>query len=156
MKKRGMGKDPLEWIGEGAEVSRTKQTRPEQRAEKAQPMPESTRVPSHTASRPETGVSVQKQSDAVDELGRLELPKYATLIPLTARLTEDQIDYLETMERRIMRSRRRRRERITKNTIIRAAIELIRALPWDYEDIADEAELVQRLLDAAGVSPPGP
>ena len=64
------------------------------------------------------------------------------------------MDYLEAMERRIMRSRTRKHERITKNTIIRAAIELIRALPWDYTDIADEQELVQRLLYAAGATLP--
>ncbi|MBC7286935.1 MAG: hypothetical protein H5T86_02610 [Armatimonadetes bacterium] len=73
---------------------------------------------------------------------------------MTARLTEDQLEYLDAAERRIMRSRRRRRERITKNSIIRAAIELVRRLPWDHRDIADEEELLQRLIEAAQASRP--
>ena len=152
MRKRGMGKDPLGWIGEGGEAPRTKETHPSHTPTRPPAAQASAELPE---APPETPPSTQSAPVAALQLGESTtsaLPKYATLIPITARLTEDQVDYLETMERRIMRSRQRRHERITKNTIIRAAIELVRALPWDYNDIADESELIQRLLTAAGLS----
>lgn len=131
MRKRGMGRDPLEWIGQpepktarGAEVR--------ERSEQA-----------------EGGGEEVQPAAAAPELDSAALPKFATLIPVTARLTESEVEFLETMERRIMRSRRRKRERITKNTIIRAAIELLMALEWDWTDIADEEELIARVKAAA-------
>ncbi len=140
-----MAKDPLDWIGERGEVSAAKDAAPA-------PAGKETKAPPSGAS-PQAAPAEAHTGEPDTELASAGLPKYATLIPLTARVTEEQLDYLETMERRIMRSRRRKHERITKNTLIRAAIELLRALPWDYTDIADENELVMRLLQAAGVSP---
>jgi hypothetical protein len=66
-------------------------------------------------------------------------------------LTDRQVEWLDSAERQVMRGRRRRRERITKNTLIRAAVELAIALDWERADIADEDELVARLKAAAGV-----
>ncbi len=122
MPKRGMGRDPLDWIGQGARAARP--------ARRAEPPPQASQVP---------------------QLPSGELPKYRTLIPVTARLTEDQLDFLESMERRIMRSRVRKHERITKNSLIRAAIEALRRVQFDTVDIADEEELTQRICAALGL-----
>lgn len=78
------------------------------------------------------------------------VPKFMTLLPVTARLTEEEVEWLESAERHIMRSRDRKHERITKNTLLRAAVELLMALRWEQADIADEEELVARLKAAAG------
>ncbi|MCD6351269.1 MAG: hypothetical protein J7M26_04020 [Armatimonadetes bacterium] len=134
MRKRGMGRDPLSWIGEG-----TKQE---------------SRGAAPTEEKVGEREEVERPAEAPPmlESATREVPKFATLVPVTARLSESQVEFLETMERRIMRNRRRRRERITKNTIIRAALELLMALDWDHTDIADEEELVQRIKAAAGLA----
>jgi hypothetical protein len=137
MPRRGMARDPLSWIGERSEEA-------------------SLAGPAAQREGEERGQA--RGAGPAAEFGTSELPKFATLIPITARLTEEQLSFLDTLERRIMRSRRRRHERITKNSIIRAAIELLMALDLDVHDIADEEELKQRLLASAGLSlpPPGP
>jgi hypothetical protein len=120
-----MGSDPLSWIGEGGEEA-----------------------------KPGPGVreaGVEEAGEAVEQLRAGVVPKFMTLVPVTARLTDEQVEWLDAAERRIMRSRTRRRERITKNTLLRAAVSLLMALPWDYRDIADEDELVERLKQAAGL-----
>ena len=125
MRRRGMGSDPLSWIGEGGEEA-----------------------------KPGPGVreaGVEEAGEAVEQLRAGVVPKFMTLVPVTARLTDEQVEWLDAAERRIMRSRTRRRERITKNTLLRAAVSLLMALPWDYRDIADEDELVERLKQAAGL-----
>lgn len=128
VRKRGMGSDPLSWIGEGSgEIGTGRKSR-----EKAREVREST-------------------SESVGQLATPLVPKFMTLVPVTARLTDEQVEWLDAAERRIMRSRTRRRERITKNTLLRAAVSLLMALPWDHRDIADEEELVERLKEAAGL-----
>jgi hypothetical protein len=130
VRKRGMARDPLSWIGGTSETEERVEAREERGGD--------------WGARRERGSGVM-------ELGTSELPKFATLLPVTARLSEAQIEFLDTMERRIMRNRRRRKERITKNTLIRAAIELLMSLNWDFTDIADEEELIRRIRRAAGV-----
>lgn len=128
MRKRGMGSDPLSWIGErGGEQG------------------------AGSGSHGEVEEVREAAPGSVRQLASGLVPKFMTLVPLTARLTEEQIDWLDATERRIMRSRSRRRERITKNTLLRAAISLLMALPWDHREIADEEELVERLKQAAGL-----
>ena len=53
-----------------------------------------------------------------------KVPKYLTLIRKEARLREDQIDELTTLMRRLNRSRNGG-ERITENTLIRVAVDLL-------------------------------
>lgn len=79
------------------------------------------------------------------------VPKFETFgVKLTVRLTEDQLYFLASLERTIMKGRGRgsRGERITKNSIIRAAINALRRLELDTRDIPDEAELERRVEDA--------
>jgi hypothetical protein len=123
-----MGKDPLSWIGEG----RT------DRAPKG--------------ARASTAAAVEQAEAAplpVSKTDSSEGPKFMTLVPVTARLSEPEIEWLDSVERRIMRNRHRKTERITKNTLLRAAVEILMSLECDYTDIADEEELVARLKQAA-------
>lgn len=53
-----------------------------------------------------------------------ELPKYLTLIRKETRLREDQLEQLTVLTRKLNRQRRGG-ERITENTLIRVAIDLL-------------------------------
>jgi hypothetical protein len=80
-----------------------------------------------------------------------KLPKFKTFeVKLSILLRTDQLEFLNRLEKRIMRSRspENKRERITKNTIIRCAIDLISRLNIDIEEIADERELLKRMGQA--------
>jgi hypothetical protein len=52
-------------------------------------------------------------------------PKYLTLIRKETRLTELQIERLTVITRKLNRQRQGRGERITENTLIRVAIDLL-------------------------------
>lgn len=52
-------------------------------------------------------------------------PKYLTLVRKEARLKELQIEQLTGLSRKLNRQRRGRGERITENTLIRVAIDLL-------------------------------
>jgi hypothetical protein len=132
-KRRAMGKDPLGWIGEVAETT------------------EGGRLSSpRVAGR--AGL-VEADVEEVGERGQAEVPKFLTCEVMTARLRSDQVDFLNALERRIMRSRGRKGERITKNSLLRAAVDVLRSLDFEVRDIESEEELVERLLGVvAGVS----
>lgn len=53
------------------------------------------------------------------------VPKFQQLTRKEARVREDQYAALSTLARRLMRTRRARSERITENTLIRVAIDLL-------------------------------
>ncbi len=55
---------------------------------------------------------------------QLELPKYLTLIRKETRLREDQLEKLTVLTRKLNRQRRGG-ERITENTLIRVALDLL-------------------------------
>ncbi len=56
----------------------------------------------------------------------LEIPKYAQLQPVNLRLREDQLTALAELERVVMRRRKQKGgERITKNTLIRVAVDYL-------------------------------
>ncbi|RMF86899.1 MAG: hypothetical protein D6736_14015 [Nitrospinota bacterium] len=77
-----------------------------------------------------------------------KVPKFQTFeIQLSVRLREDQLFFLEKLVRTIMthRDRHHRRERITKNTILRVAIDALKDLDIDLRNIPDEAELLRRI-----------
>ena len=66
------------------------------------------------------------------------------------RLTEDQLQFLNKLESSIIRGRSgaNRKERITKNSIIRAAIEILKPLAIDAREIPDEETLLKRIRAA--------
>lgn len=75
-------------------------------------------------------------------------PKYATLEVLTLRISDEDLEFLYKLERDIMRNRspENRKERITKNTIIRAMLNCFRDVKFDRKEIPDERELQVRLM----------
>jgi len=76
------------------------------------------------------------------------VPKFQTYeIKLTLRLGEDHLEFLSKLEREIMKKRSpaNRKERITKNSILRAMINAAKNLDIDTNEIGDETELVDRL-----------
>ena len=73
---------------------------------------ESTAVP-----KPQTNVLSDSRTD--------EVPKYLTLVRKEARLREDQLDDLTSLARSLNRKRQGSGERITENTLIRVAVDLL-------------------------------
>ena len=98
------------------------------------------RVPGNRATVAEAG------GEEVGEREQGEVPKFLTCEVMTARLRSDQVDFLNALERRIMRSRERKGERITKNSLLRAAVDVLQSLDFEVRDIESEEELVERLL----------
>ncbi len=84
------------------------------------------------------------------------VPKFETFrVKLTARLNDQQLEFLSGLERQIMRSRsaHNRSERITKNSIIRAAINALMEAELDTHEIGSELELEHRVLSALRNAP---
>ena len=84
------------------------------------------------------------------------VPKYAALEVLTLRISEEDLEFLRRLERDIMkgRSSRNRKERITKNTVVRAMLGCFRNVSFDKREIPDEKELRARLMKGLRDSPP--
>jgi hypothetical protein len=75
------------------------------------------------------------------------VPKFMTFdAKLSILLSGDQLDYLEKFVKEVLKQRRTKKERITKNTVFRCLVDLLRALPLALTDIPDEDELRRRLL----------
>ena len=66
-----------------------------------------------------------KQTNKVSDLQSNEVPKYLTLARKEARLREDQLDSLTREARSLNRKRKGSGERITENTLIRVAVDLL-------------------------------
>lgn len=70
---------------------------------------------------------------------RRTVPRYLTMERVDARLREDQALALGNLARRLQRSRRSRGERITSNTLLRVAADLLLARAGDLAgDTEDE------------------
>ena len=77
-----------------------------------------------------------------------KVPKYESYeVKLTVRLSEEHLDFLSSLEREIMknRSRENRKERITKNSIIRSFIDSLMDLNYEKSEISTEEELTKRI-----------
>jgi len=66
----------------------------------------------------------EQQTNKITESGSNKQPKYLTLLRKEARLREDQFDDLTALARTLNR-RRKGGERITENTLIRLAVDLL-------------------------------
>lgn len=91
-----------------------------------------------------------KIEDIVGSKDKKSLPKYETFdVKLTIRLNENQLDFLTTLEREIMkkRSSKNKKERITKNSIIRSLINAFEnnGAGFNSSEIPDEKELEKRI-----------
>ncbi|HIE33820.1 MAG TPA: hypothetical protein EYP86_01615 [Candidatus Altiarchaeales archaeon] len=96
----------------------------------------------------QVGKTSEVMNFRTSEVLTFKVPKYKKLIPITVRLREDQITALEQMVKEIMQGRdpQHRKERITKNTLIRAFIDLLTKVNFDKHNIESEEELKRRLI----------
>ena len=118
-KKKVLGVDPLSWIKE------TKIKKPNQLEEKFS----------------------FKKTDTNDKQAKPKFESYD--VKLTIRLNESQLDFLTNLEREIMkkRSKENKRERITKNSIIRSMLNVFSeyGIEFNKNEIPDEDELTKRI-----------
>lgn len=118
MKKTGLGKDPLKWI----KPTTSEGIKSEIRRGKKEPQ--------------------KKQLE--------DIPKFKTFdVRLTVLLREDQLDFLEKLVREIQKNRgpEYRKERITKNTIIRVFIDAFQKVKLNTKNIPDEETLLTRVSE---------
>ena len=95
-----------------------------------------------TSSLAETSSKTPK--DEVTDPGGTELPKYQTLDRKETRLRADQIEALNTLTKDLNRKRRSKGERLTDNTLIRVAVDLLLSRSSELQGITEE-ELRQSL-----------
>lgn len=84
------------------------------------------------------------------------LPKYKTFDVVTLRISHEDFEFLHNLEREIMknRSRENKKERITKNSIMRAMLGCLKNVKFDSKDIPDENELRIRIMRGIKDLPP--
>ena len=84
------------------------------------------------------------------------LPKYKTFDVVTLRISREDFEFLHNLEREIMknRSKENRKERITKNSIMRAMLGCLKNVEFDRKDIPDENELRIRIMRGIKDLPP--
>ncbi len=86
-----------------------------------------------------TDPALDKSEPTASEPDDLATPKYLTLVRKETRLREDQFEQLTLLTRKLNRQRRGG-ERITENTLIRVAIDLLLSRSKDLAG-ATEAEI---------------
>ena len=106
--------------------------------------------------QPETKLDNGGVPGAGTDAENASVPKYAALEVLTLRISEEDLEFLRGLERDIMkrRSSRNRKERITKNTVVRAMLGCFRNVSFNKREIPDEKELRARLMKGLRDSPP--
>ena len=84
------------------------------------------------------------------------LPKYKTFDVVTLRISHEDFEFLHNLEREIMknRSKENKKERITKNSIMRAMLGCLKNVKFDRKDIPDENELRIRIMRGIKDLPP--
>ena len=84
------------------------------------------------------------------------LPKYKTFDVVTLRISHEDFEFLHNLEREIMknRSKENKKERITKNSIMRAMLGCLKNVKFDRKDIPDENELRIRIMRGVKDLPP--
>lgn len=86
------------------------------------------RLPNSESNKVTESISVEvpsQQSKEVSDSQAEVVPKYLTLVRKEARLREDQLDNLTSLTRSLNRKRKGLGERITENTLIRVAVDLL-------------------------------
>ena len=118
MKKTGLGKDPLSWI------------------------------------KPTVTEKIVKVTDKKHEKAKKgtldEIPKFRTFeVRLTTLLRDDQLDFLDKLVREIKKNRTAeyRKERITKNTLLRVFVDAFMNTQLNTQNIPDEKILLSRVLE---------
>lgn len=99
---------------------------------------------SHSVPAAVTSGVTESVSSRVPEGDDPSLPRYLRLTRKEVRFREDQLDALDRVVRRLVRARRGGGERITENTLVRVAVDLLLARA-DALSGATEAELLRSL-----------
>ena len=89
----------------------------------------------------------ESQPNKVTESQTSEVPKYLTLVRKETRLRDDQLEQLTAITRKLNRQRKRKGERITENTLIRIAVDLLLNQEQQLEGITED-----ELLASLGLS----
>ncbi len=119
MKKTGLGRDPLSWINSTSDGKKS--------VEK----------------------EVELQISTGEKKEKAGIPKFKTFdVRLTSLLREDQLDFLDKLIREIQKNRepQYRKERITKNTLMRVFIDAFMNIKIDTSNIPDEETLLEKVL----------
>ncbi len=120
MKKTGLGKDPLSWITP-------------------------TSIEKEETETKTRNVVVPKKRSSKENI-----PKFQTFdVRLTSLLREDQLEFLEKLIRDIQKNRTSefKKERITKNTLIRVFIDVFMDIEINTSNISDEETLLERVKE---------
>ncbi|MCD4707938.1 MAG: hypothetical protein K8S62_09390 [Candidatus Sabulitectum sp.] len=93
-------------------------------------------------------VNIERNSGLVSSIADIEEQSAAT-VRLTVPVRPDQEEILTRIVRTIStnRSKNNRQQRITKASIIRAYIDAMSAISFDYDEIPNEKEFVRRLIE---------
>lgn len=79
-----------------------------------------------------------------------KIPKFQTFeIRLTVPFSQQHLTFLDKMQREILKNRDKqyKKERITKNSIIRACVEAFKDVEINLKNIPDEETLLERLKE---------
>jgi hypothetical protein len=161
-KRKALGIDPLSWIKPTTNVDAGESHQPSSQTqpsyEEIQEMQETVKGKTHEEEKvplPSTHYGNRNLHNNLERKNKIRIPKFQTYeIKLTIRLKEDQLQFLSRLEREIMKNRSRpnRKERITKNSIIRAIIDTFQDLSIDTNEIGDEDMLLKKLKRAVQIS----
>ena len=144
-KKKALGSDPLSWIRSSLDEHR-------ETAGVEDPYAPGVKARSSGVGGGAAARHRQQIRTGGEGWGRGgRVPKFQTYpIKLTVRIGEDHLEYLAKLERKIMKNRsaQNRNERITKNSILRAVINVLKKVDMDTTEIPDEETLERRLEQA--------
>ena len=84
-----------------------------------------TKSPTTELTEKQSDSVTESQPNKVTESQTSEVPKYLTLVRKETRLRDDQLEQLTAITRKLNRQRQRKGERITENTLIRIAVDLL-------------------------------
>lgn len=97
----------------------------------------------------------KNRGKTIKEYYKSEVPKFETYdVKLTLRINDKQLDFLTSLEREIMkkRSKKNKKERITKNSIVRAAIDILSEIEFKKSEIPNEDELKRRIFNSLNIT----
>lgn len=167
-KKEDASRDPLDWMksvipqeeesetwsgGGRSQPHNSQEIIPEERGDSDIISPTTVGRESWELSRSQPQFPLQPQESQRQHrpLDPGKVPKFETFpVKLTVRISDDQLEFLSSLEKKIMRSRSapNRAERITKNSVIRVLINALINTELDTKEIRDELELERRIINA--------
>ena len=106
-----------------------------------------TESPTTELTEKQSDIVTESQPNKVTESQTSEVPKYLTLVRKETRLRDDQLEQLTAITRKLNRQRQRKGERITENTLIRIAVDLLLNQEQQLEGITED-----ELLASLGLS----